>query len=99
MSTVRPTPLLGRLVDLNVLDNQVAGVETLGVGVGLGVLEQAEQELSALDGPAGLADAELLACITTRYQHMSPVSSKYPPMHPRTWLMATRHQNGDVRGR
>jgi hypothetical protein len=44
-----------------VLDNEVAGVETLGVGVGLGVLEEAEQLLSRLDGPAGLGDTELLA--------------------------------------
>lgn len=62
VSTVCASPLLRRLVDLDVLDDQVAGVEALGIGVGLGVLEQAEQELGRLDGPAGLADAELLAC-------------------------------------
>jgi len=61
VGTVCASPLLGRLVDLDVLDDQVAGVQTLGVGVGLGVLEQREQELGGLDGPAGLADAELLA--------------------------------------
>lgn len=61
MSTVRPSPLLGGLVDLNVLDDQVAGVETLGVGVGLGVPQEAEEELGGLDGPAGLGDTELLA--------------------------------------
>lgn len=42
MSTVRATTLLGRLVDLDVLDNQIARVEALGVGVGLGVLEERE---------------------------------------------------------
>ena len=62
VSTVCAPPLLRSLVDLNVLDDQVAGVETLGIGIGLGVLEQAEQELGGLDGPAGLGDTELFAC-------------------------------------
>ena len=62
MGTVRPPALLGGLVDLDVLDNQVAGVEALGVGVGLSVLEEVDQELGGLDGPAGLGDTELLAC-------------------------------------
>lgn len=61
MGTVCASPLLGGLVDLDVLDDEVAGVEALGVGVGLGVLEEAEKELGGLDGPAGLGDAEGLA--------------------------------------
>ena len=61
MGTVSPAALLGGLVDLDVLDDQVAGVKTLGVGVGLGVLEEREKELSALGGPAGLGDTESLA--------------------------------------
>jgi hypothetical protein len=47
---------------LDVLDDQVASIETLGVGVGLSVLEQTEKELGRLDGPAGLGDTKLLAC-------------------------------------
>ena len=62
MGTVCASPLLWGLVDLDVLDDQVAGIETLGVGVGLSVLEQTEKELGGLDGPAGLGDTELLAC-------------------------------------
>lgn len=62
MGTVCPAALLGSLVDLDVLDDQVAGVETLGIGVGLGVLEEAEKELSRLDGPPGHGNTELLAC-------------------------------------
>ena len=62
VSTVGAPPLLGSLVDLDVLDDQVAGVETLGVGVGLSVLEETEEELGGLDGPAGLGDTESLAC-------------------------------------
>jgi hypothetical protein len=53
--------LLGGLVDLDVLDDQVTGVETLGIGVGLGVLEETEEELGRLDGPASTGDTELLA--------------------------------------
>lgn len=62
MSTVGASPTLGGLVDLDVLDDEVAGVETLGVGVGLSVLEETEEELGGLDGPAGLGDTECLAC-------------------------------------
>lgn len=61
MSAVCAAALLGGLVDLDVLDNQVAGVETLGIGVGLGVLEQTEEELGGLLGPAGAGDTKLLA--------------------------------------
>lgn len=61
MSTVSAAAALGSLVNLDALDNKVASVETLGVGVGLGVLEEVDQELGGLDGPAGLGDTELLA--------------------------------------
>jgi hypothetical protein len=62
VGTVSAPSLLGRLVDLDVLDDQVAGVQTLGVGVGLSILEETENDLSGLDGPAGLGDTESLAC-------------------------------------
>ena len=62
MSAVGTSALVGGLVDLDVLDDEVAGVKTLGIGVGLSVLEQRKEELGGLDGPAGLANAELLAC-------------------------------------
>ena len=39
MGTIGPTTLLGRLVDLNMLDNQVAGVEAFGIGVCFRVFE------------------------------------------------------------
>lgn len=61
MRAIGPTSLFRRLVHLDVLDDQVARVEALGVGVGLGVLEQAEEELGGFDGPAGFGDAELFA--------------------------------------
>ena len=62
VSTVSAPSLLRGLVDLDVLDNQVGSVETLGVGVGLSVLEETEKDLGGLDGPAGLGDTESLAC-------------------------------------
>jgi len=61
VGTVSAPALLGGLVDLNVLDDQVAGVETFGVGVGLSVLEETEKDLGGLDGPAGTGDTEGLA--------------------------------------
>ena len=61
MSTICAPPLLRGLVHLDVLDDQVSGIEAFGVGVGFGVLEQAEEELGGFLGPAGFGDAELLA--------------------------------------
>lgn len=64
-TAVRPvgaSATLGSLVDLDALDDQVAGVETLGVGVGFGVLEQVEDVLDGLDGPAGLGHTVNLGC-------------------------------------
>jgi hypothetical protein len=54
VSTVSTSPLLGCLVDLDALHDQGSDVETLGVGVGLSVLEETEEELGGLGGPAGL---------------------------------------------
>ncbi len=61
VGTVGSAALLGGLVHLDVLDDQVGGVETLGVGVGLGVLEQTEEELGRLDGVTSFGDTELFA--------------------------------------
>lgn len=61
MSTVCSAALLRGLVDLNVLDNEICGIEALGIGIGFGVLEQVKEEASRLDRPASLGDTELLA--------------------------------------
>lgn len=61
MGTVGAAAALGSLVDLDVLDNKVASVETLAISVGLGVLQEINEELGGLDGPASLADTPLLA--------------------------------------
>lgn len=62
VGTVCSSTLLGGLVDLDVLDDQVSGIQSLGIGVGLGVLEQIEEELGRLDGPSCAGDTELLSC-------------------------------------
>lgn len=61
VGTVSTSATLGGLIDLDVLDNKVAGIETLGVGVGLSVLQESEELLSGLNGPASLGDTECLA--------------------------------------
>lgn len=66
MGTIGATALLGRLVDLDVLDDQVARVEAFGVRVGLGVFEQTQEELSRFDGPTCARDTELLSCTGKR---------------------------------
>lgn len=40
VSSVGSPTLLWCLVDLNVLDDEIACVETFGIGIGLGVLEK-----------------------------------------------------------
>jgi len=61
VSTVCASSLLRCLVDLDVLDDQVAGVQAFGVGVGFGITEETEEELGRLDGPASFGDTECLA--------------------------------------
>ena len=63
MSTVSTTTLLRCLIDLDVLDDQIAGIEALGVGVCFCVFEEAEEEFGGFFGPAGFGDAELFPCI------------------------------------
>lgn len=60
--TVCAAALLWCLVDLDVLYDKVTGIEALGIGVGLSVLEETEKELGRLDGPASAGDTESLAC-------------------------------------
>ena len=65
MSTVSSSTLLWCLVDLDVLDNKVTGIETLGVCVCLRVLEETEKELGRLDWPSSTGNTELLSCSQT----------------------------------
>lgn len=51
---------LGGLLNDNVADDELVDVETVNLGVGLGVLQEAEKELGRLDGPATLDDTVLL---------------------------------------
>ncbi|RCI13941.1 hypothetical protein L249_8187 [Ophiocordyceps polyrhachis-furcata BCC 54312] len=47
-----------------------ASVKAFSIGVGLGVLEEIQQELGRLDGPSGLGNTELLALRDSGYQPM-----------------------------
>ena len=53
MSAVCAPSLLRGLVDLDVLNDQISGVEAFGVGIGFGVFEEAEEEFGRLLWPAG----------------------------------------------
>ena len=59
MGTISTTTLLGSLVDLDVLNYQVAGIETFCVGVCFCVFKEAEEEFGGFLGPTGFGDAEL----------------------------------------
>lgn len=52
VGTVRATAGLGSLLDHNVADDELLSLETLGLSVGLGVLEKGKEELDRLDGPS-----------------------------------------------
>ena len=54
------------------LNDQVAGIETLGVGICLSVLEETEKELGGLDWPSGSGDTESLA-----YDNLSVLVSNH----------------------
>ena len=88
MSTVRASALLGSLVDLDVLDNEGTGVEALGVGVGLGVLEEGEEVLSRLDGPASAGDTESLAYLTRPL--VQARLNRYQNFRRRVWQLSCR---------
>ena len=62
MGTVCSATLLGSLVDLDVLDDQISGIKAFDVRVCFSVFQQAEQELGRLDGPSCARDTELLSC-------------------------------------
>jgi hypothetical protein len=71
VSTVCSSALLGGLVDLDVLNDQVASIEAFGISVGLGILEQSEEELGRLGGPSCAGDTELLS-----YRHLISTCSR-----------------------
>jgi hypothetical protein len=62
VSTVCSSALLGGLVDLDVLHNQIASIESLSICIRLCVLEEAEEEFGGLDWPSSAGDTECLAC-------------------------------------
>ena len=61
MSTICSSTLLGCLVDLDVLDNEVSGIKTLGIRICLCILEETEEEFGRLDGPSCARYTELLS--------------------------------------
>lgn len=54
---------LGCLLDDDVADDELFSVQSLGLSVGLGVLQQSQKELDRLDGPSTLSRLELLGLL------------------------------------
>ena len=70
---VRPTPHMGSPVHLNGVDDQVVGVQTLVLGVALRVLQEVEEELGRLLGPATLRRAvDFSLGVTSDAAHEAP---------------------------
>lgn len=61
MGSVCSSSLFWCLVDLDVLDDEVVGVQAFGIGVGLGVLEQANKEFGGFDWVSGFRNPKLFA--------------------------------------
>jgi len=59
MGTVCPSSLLRSLVDLDVGDDELFGIETLRVGVGFSVLEETEEEFGRLLWPTTKSRTEM----------------------------------------
>ena len=68
MGTICSATLLRRLVDLDVLDDQVASIESFGVGVRFGIFEKSEEVLGGFDRPASARNTKLLSCGQTLRQ-------------------------------
>ena len=64
MSTVSATTLLGSLVDLDMLNDEVTRIQALCIRVRLSVLKEGEEMFSRFDRPSGAGDTELLSYIT-----------------------------------
>lgn len=61
VGSVCSSSLFWCLVDLNMLDHQIVGVEALSIRVRLSVLEQTKEKFGGLDWVSGFRDAKVLA--------------------------------------
>ena len=65
VGTVSTTTLLWSLVDLDVFNDQIVSIQTLGNGIGLGVFQQIQNEFDGLNGPSALSDTKFLGLRST----------------------------------
>ena len=73
MSTVGPPSHLGCPVHLNVINDQVVGIETFVLGIGFRILQQVEQEFGRLHGPTALRSTmDLGLSVSTNTTHEPP---------------------------
>ena len=62
MCTICPASLFRSLVDLNVLNDQIARIQSLGICVRLRILQKRKEMFGRLDWPSGSRNTKLLSC-------------------------------------
>jgi hypothetical protein len=67
VGTVGSTTVFGRLLNLDMADNEIIHVKALDLGIALSILEQLQKEISRFDGPATLRRVESFGLCTTAY--------------------------------
>jgi hypothetical protein len=92
VSSVSPPPGLWGLVDDNVSDDELINGEVLGVGVGLGVLQQSGDESDRLLGPSSWRLVLVRACMS---MVQIPVCVSFPPISHPIQIPTIHDQNRD----
>lgn len=96
MSSVSPPPGLWGLVDDNVSDDELIDSEVLGVGVGLGVLQQSGDESDRLLGPSSWTLVVFLDFPFPAPSHNPPKEQMKPTLGLLEGLSLASSTNGSV---
>lgn len=63
MSTICSAALLGSLIDLDMLDDEIAGVESFGIGIRFSIFQERKKVFGRFDWPSGTSDTKCLSYI------------------------------------
>ena len=94
MGTVSSPPLLRSLVHLNTLDNEIASVETFRISIGLGILEEVQDELGGLGGPASTSHSKRFAYSPFYRQQACSKQPLNPTRFPSFKIASNFHESG-----